>query len=50
MGRHLGVHGQPQAVGPGAQLKGAVIADAKEERAKPYWNLMDPKVRSSIDP
>ena len=36
--------------GQGLSSKAPVIADAKEERAKPYWNLMDPKVRSSIDP
>lgn len=36
--------------GQGLSSKAPVIADAKEERAKPYWNLMDPKVRSSTDP
>ncbi len=30
--------------GQGLSSKAPVIADAKEERAKPYWNLMDPKV------
>ena len=29
--------------GQGLSSKAPVIADAKEERAKPYWNLMDPK-------
>ena len=36
--------------GQGLSSKAPVIADAKEERAKPYWNLMDPKVRSSTGP
>ena len=36
--------------GQGLSSKAPVIADAKEERAKPYWNLMDPKVRLSTDP
>ena len=30
--------------GQGLRSKAPVIADAKEERAKPYWNLMGPKV------
>jgi len=36
--------------GQGLSSKAPVVADAKEERAKPYWNLMDPKVRSNTTP
>lgn len=36
--------------GQGLSSKAPVVADPKEERAKPYWNLMDPKVRSNTTP